>query len=104
MGAALLTEYEDVLRREPLFQKCRLTRSEREELLDIFLSACTWTRIYFAWRPNLRDEGDNHVVELAIAGGAERIITRNLRDFAPMELRFPNLDVMTPEDFLKEQQ
>ena len=54
--------------------------------------------------PNLRDEGDNHVAELAIAGGAERIITRNLRDFAPMELRFPNLVVRTPEDFLKEQQ
>lgn len=104
MGAALLTEYEDVLRRGSLFERCRLTGSEREELLDIFLSVCTWTRIYYAWRPNLRDEGDNHVVELAIAGGAQRIITRNVRDFSPMELRFPNLDIKTPEDFLKEQE
>jgi hypothetical protein len=30
------------------------------------------------WRPNLRDEGDNHLVELAIAGGAEAIVTYNV--------------------------
>jgi predicted nucleic acid-binding protein len=103
MGAALLTEYEDVLGRESLFEDCRLSRSEREELLDIYLSVCSWTRIYFAWRPNLRDEGDNHVLELAIAGGARCIVTRNIRDFVSMELKFPNLAVATPEDFLKEQ-
>lgn len=102
MGAALLSEYEDVLGRAELFQKCGLTASEREELLDIFLSTCRWTRIYFGWRPNLPDEGDNHLVELAVAGGAKRIITRNLRDLRGRELKFPELVAVTPEHFLKE--
>lgn len=102
MGTALLSEYEDVLGRAELFRNCRLTIDEREELLDIFLAACHWTRIYFGWRPNLPDEGDNHLVELAVAGGASRIVTHNLRDLQGKELKFPDLVAMTPEDFLKE--
>jgi predicted nucleic acid-binding protein len=103
MGAALLAEYEDVLARPALFRRSRLSISERSELLDIFTGRCEWTRIYFAWRPNLQDEGDNHLVELAVAGGAGHIITRNVRHVARMELRFPHLSVVTPERFLKEQ-
>ena len=103
MGAALLLEYEDVLARPALFADCRLTATERDELLDIFLARCTWTKTYFAWRPNLRDEADNHVVELAVAAGASHIVTWNVRDFAAMELRFPALRLATPGQFLKEQ-
>ena len=102
MGAALFAEYEDVLGRAELFEACRLKLAERGELLDIFLATCIWTRIYFAWRPNLPDEADNHLVELAVAGGARYVVTRNLRDVARMELRFPELHVMSPEDYLKE--
>jgi uncharacterized protein len=102
MGTALLAEYEDVLGRPSLWSKCRLSAVEREELLDIFLASCSWTRIYFGWRPNLRDEGDNHLVELAVAGGAGCIVTRNIRDLMSMELKFPALAVRTPEQFLKE--
>jgi predicted nucleic acid-binding protein len=100
MGAALLAEYEDVLGRAELFQTCRLNLEERNELLDIFLAGCEWTRIYYAWRPNLPDEADNHLVELAVAGGAGFIVTRNLRDVTRMELCFPDLEVLNPEDFL----
>ena len=100
MGAALLAEYEDVLGRSPLFAKSRLSPAERSELLDIFLASCRWTRIYFGWRPNLRDEGDNHLIELALAGGASHIVTHNLRDLKSMELRFPGLAVVTPTQLL----
>ena len=54
--------------RQALWENAHLNASEHEELLGIFLSACQWTRIYYAWRPNLRDEADNHVIELAVAG------------------------------------
>jgi putative PIN family toxin of toxin-antitoxin system len=101
MGTALFNEYEDVLQRAALFERSRLNSAEREVLLDIFLSRCEWVRIYFAWRPNLKDEGDNHIVELAVAGRAEMIVTRNLRDFRNMELRFPALRICSPEEFLK---
>ena len=102
MGTTLLAEYEDVLGRAELFRKSRLTSSEREELLDIFLATCRWTRIYFGWRPNLPDEGDNHLVELAVAGGASHIVTRNQRDLRNTQLKFPGLMAVTPERFIRE--
>lgn len=100
MGAALLAEYEDVLGRPKLFETCRLSKAEREELLNILLASCRWTRIYFGWRPNLRDEGDNHLVELAVAGGADTIVTHNIRHLRAMELKFPGLAVATPAQLL----
>ena len=102
MGNALFSEYEDVFGRDDLFESSRLSGDERVELLDIFFACCEWTRIYYAWRPNLPDEGDNHLVELAVAGGAEFIVTRNLRHLKNMELRFPKLRIASPESFLKE--
>jgi putative PIN family toxin of toxin-antitoxin system len=102
MGSALLAEYEDVLARSDLMQSSRLTAAERDELLDIFIARCEWTRVYFGWRPNLPDEADNHLVELAVAGGAQVIVTRNLRDFARAELNFPGLRCLAPGPFLKE--
>jgi predicted nucleic acid-binding protein len=102
MGASLLAEYEDVIGREALFENCRLSRVQREELLDIFLSTCQWRHTYFSWRPNVRDEGDNHIVELAVAAAATHVVTWNVRDFAAMELRFPALKFLSPPQFLKE--
>ncbi len=102
MGSALLAEYEDVLSRESLFVRSRLNDSEREELLDIFLAHCQWVRVYYTWRPNLRDEGDNHLVELAIAGNARYLVTYNLRDFRQAELVFPQLNVCSPCELLEQ--
>lgn len=101
MGAALFADYEDVLQRERLFKASRLSVREREELFDIFLGASVWTHIYYGWRPNLADEGDNHLIELAVAGAAEVIVTRNVRDLRRAELRFPGLDVITPVQCLR---
>jgi uncharacterized protein len=104
MGAALLAEYEDVLGRAKLFDGCRLSAAERMELLDIFLASCRWTRIYYGWQPNLRDEGDNHLVELAVAGGADTIVTHNIRHLRVMELNFPGLAIATPAQLLAKEQ
>ena len=101
MGAALFAEYEDVLGRERLFSKARLSQKEREEVLDIFLGVCSWTQIYYGWRPNLTDESDNHLIELAVAGGAEAIVTRNVRDLSRTQLHFPGLAVLTPMQCLR---
>jgi len=43
MGAALLARYEDVLVRDELMDGSRLSRAEREDLLDIFFARCELT-------------------------------------------------------------
>ena len=102
MGNALFAEFEDLLSRRALFSGSPLQAGEREALLNAFLSTCRWVRIYYLWRPNLRDEADNHIVELAVSGGAEAIVTKNLRDFRNTELSFPNLKILAPEQLLQE--
>jgi len=102
MGQALYLEYEDVLGREALFRKSPLSVAERRELFESFLSVCEWVHVYYLWRPNLRDEGDNHVLELAVASSAVAIVTNNVGDFRAADLRFPDLRVLAPQEFLKE--
>jgi len=104
IGQALFLEYEDVLSRQHLYRSSPLSRTERQELFAAFLSVCEWVQIYFSWRPNLRDEGDNHLVELAVGGGAAMIVTNNIRDLRAAELRFPGLRAVTPRELALELQ
>jgi len=102
IGLKLFLEMEDTLGRKALFKDCPLTAGEREQLFAAFASVCAWTKTYYLWRPNLRDEGDNHVLELAVAGGAGIIVTHNVRDFVGSDLRFPDVRILRPGEFLKE--
>ncbi len=100
MGNAMFSEFEDVCSRDRLFDPKLITRSDRDVLLDAFLSCCRWVPIYFLWRPNLRDEADNHVLELAVAGNAACIVTANKRDFMKPEMKFPGIEILNPVEFL----
>lgn len=102
MGQALFHEYEDLLGRQALFRKSVLSRQERRQLFEAFLGVCEWVQVYYGWRPNLRDEADNHLIELAVAGGASAIVTHNVTDFRQGELQFPEIQILTPAEFLKE--
>lgn len=98
----LFLEYEDVMSREQLFVSCPLSPHEREQLLDAFLACCLWTEVYFRWRPNLRDEGDNFLIELAVASSARSIISENKRDFQRSDLRFEEVQIWTALEFMEQ--
>ena len=96
IGNALFLEYEDVLSREALFAAAPSGPEDRATLLDAVLGVCQWISISYLWRPNLREESDNHLVELAVAGNAAWIVTGNERDVAAGELVFDGFRVVTP--------
>jgi putative PIN family toxin of toxin-antitoxin system len=102
IGEAVFHEYEDILGRGAMFRRCPLSTTERVRFFEAFLSTCEWTQVYYLWRPNLRDEGDNHLIELAVAGGAALIVTNNIRDFRESELRFTSIKVVGPWQLRKE--
>ena len=102
MGPALFLEYEDLLARHHLYARSRLDTTGRRELFSALLSVSEWVEVYYSWRPNLRDEGDNHLMELAVAGGARIIVTNNVRDLRSGELRFPSVRVLSPQQLMEE--
>ena len=104
VGQALFSEYEDVMSRNELFHACVLSSKERDALLDAILSVSEWVKIYFSWRPNLPDERDNHLIELAVAGFANGIVTHNFKHLMRGELRFPEIRVVSPKTLLEELQ
>lgn len=101
MGNALFCEYEAVSKRQRIIDQCPLTKLEIETLLQAFMSISKWTFIYYTWRPNLKDEADNHLIELAVAGNASIIATNNIKDFRNAELLFPALTIEKPEEILR---
>jgi hypothetical protein len=63
-----MAEYENVLGRADLFAGSILSSKECSEVFDGLLNRCRWIEVFYAWRPNLPDEADNHLIELAVAG------------------------------------
>ena len=101
MGNALFSEYESVINREEVIAKCPLTKAEIYTLVASLMSVSQWISIYYLWRPNLKDEADNHLIELAVAGNAQIIATNNIRDFQNSQLLFPNLSILKPEEIVR---
>jgi putative PIN family toxin of toxin-antitoxin system len=101
VGNALYLEYQDLLNREHIQALCQQTSVSLMEFLDGFAQVCKMVDARYLWRPNLRDEADNHLVELAIAARATYIITNNVSDFAHAELKHLGYEVITPEQLLR---
>ena len=99
-GNALWSEYQDLLGR-PIWGD-QTTAAERQLVLAALAKQGRWVTVYYGWRPNLPDEADNHLIELALAGGATAIVTHNLRDLQGGELRLGSLRVITPAQCLEE--
>ncbi len=103
MGAvsvALFLEYADVLQRNENLQQFWVAPDEVEVILGLLASRLQPVPIYFQWRPQLSDSGDEMVLECAINAQAAAIITFNLRDFLPAATGF-NIDVVQPGQLVR---
>ena len=101
VGNALYLEYQDLLNRENIQALCQQTSVSLMEFLDGFSQVCKAVDARYLWRPNLRDEADNHLVELAIAAQAAYIVTNNIVDFARAGLKHLGYEVITPAQLLR---
>jgi predicted nucleic acid-binding protein len=99
-GNALWLEYEDLLGRSDVWTGAT-THAERTNMLRALAASGKWVTVYYGWRPNLPDEGDNHLFELAVAGNAEAIVTFNKKDLTQGQLLWPRLQILTPAECLE---
>ena len=92
---------------DPGIRSGRQTEAQRlkipESTVDAVIRAFCFTGrevdIYFSLRPVLPDPGDEFLLDLAVAGRADAIVTHNARHF-PHIGRF-GIRVMTPGEFLR---
>jgi len=77
-----MLEYEAVLTRPEHLAASGLSSAEIEQVLDELAAIATPVRLAFRWRPQLPDPNDDMVLETAVNGSANAIVTFNQRDFA----------------------
>jgi putative PIN family toxin of toxin-antitoxin system len=97
ISTTLLFEYEDVLKREQTILE--LSHKQVDIILDNICALCKFQKIYFLWRPYLKDPKDDHILEVAAASKTKIIITHNLKDFKGVE-NF-GIQAITPGNFLE---
>ena len=97
ISTALLFEYEDILKREQKILE--LSDNQIDIILDNICSFSKFQKIYFLWRPYLKDPKDDHVLEVAVAYKTKIIVTHNLKDFSGVE-KF-GIKSITPGSFLE---
>lgn len=98
ISVPLILEYEDVLMRQ--LPQLELSESDVRDLLDYYCLVGQHHKIFYLWRPTLRDPNDEMLLELAVKAQCDYLVTFNTRDFQGIE-QF-GVVVLTPKDFLKE--
>lgn len=71
-----------------------------EQRLRALASVMEPVDVHFRWRPQLADPSDELVLEAAVNGRADAIITHNIRDLSPATKRF-RLQVLRPAELLE---
>ena len=79
--------------------KVPFSKNEIEKYLNYVCSISDCRKVHFLWRPFLRDQNDDMVLEAAVSGQCKYIITFNLKDFIGIE-KF-GIVAITPGEFLK---
>ena len=96
LSVSLFEEYEDVLKREKSLKNFGLDIEDIDKFLRFIAYVGKPYTIYYLFRPNLKDEKDNMVVELAVTSQSDYIVTSNIKDFKNAELKFDHLKIVTP--------
>lgn len=90
-------EYEAVCSESEHRLASGLSEREVEIFVDALLAMAEPVKTHFLWRPQLRDPGDEMVLEAAVNGRADALVTFNVRDFGTVPARF-GIELIIPRE------
>lgn len=96
----LFLEYEEVLKRPEQRLAHGLTLEDLDDFLAEFAALIEPVELHFRWRPQSRDPNDEMLLEAAINGRADALVTYNVPDFIAAGERF-GIPIIRPPDLLK---
>jgi putative PIN family toxin of toxin-antitoxin system len=97
MSVPLMIEYESVMTRPEHLEASRLSQEDVQVLLDAVATTAEAVKLDYLWRPSLADADDDMVLETAVNGSAEVVVTFNRRDFGNVAETF-GITVMSPSE------
>jgi len=100
VSVPLAMEYEAVCSEPEHGLAAGLSESEVAAYLDVILAMAEPVETHFLWRPQLRDPGDEMVLEAAVNGRADALVTFNMRDFGTAPGQF-GIELLLPRDALE---
>ena len=99
-NVALALEYEATCRLPEHRRAAGLTAAQVLVFVDAVIAMVEPVESHYLWRPQLRDPADEMVLETAVNGRADVVVTFNVRDFGMVPARF-GIEVMLPRDAIK---
>jgi putative PIN family toxin of toxin-antitoxin system len=99
-NVALALEYEATCRRAEHGVAAGLSPAQVGVFIDAVIALAEPVETHFLWRPQLRDPGDELVLEAAVNGQANAIVTFNQKDFGEIPMKF-SVEVLAPVDALR---
>lgn len=100
LSVALVLEYETTC----LLAEHRLAAGASKQdvlnLIDSLIEIAEHVEVHYQWRPQLNDAGDEMVLEAAVNGRADAIVTFNRKDYGTGPARF-GIDLLSPADALR---
>ena len=99
LSVPLVLEYEAVFAREEHRKVHGLGAPEVGEVINSLVSVAESVQIRFLWRPLLSDPTDDMVLETAVNGRADMLVTVNQADFAAAAKTFA-VEIVRPSEAL----
>lgn len=96
----LALEYEAVCRQSEHLRASGLADREADIFLSAVIAMVEPVKTHFLWRPQLRDPGDEMVLEAAVNGAADALVTFNRRDFGDTAARFA-IELLLPREAIE---
>ena len=97
LSVALAMEYEAVCSEAEHQLASGLSVREVDVFITALIALAEPVETHFLWRPQLRDPGDEMVLEAAVNGYADALVTFNLRDFGSAPSRF-GVELLLPRE------
>src|ERR1039457_920222 len=97
LSGPLAIEYEGVCRRSAHREEAGVSVRQGEIFLDAIIAMGEPVRTHFLWRPQLRDPNDEMVLEAAVNGRADALVTFSVRDYGTTPAQF-GVEVLLPRE------
>lgn len=98
ISVPLVLEYEAILKNH--LDKNIFNDSDIDDFINYLCAVGIKTKIFYLWRPFLKDPFDDHILEVTIQSNAKTIVTFNKKDFREAEKL--GIKILTPKEFLNE--